>query len=59
MIITTRLKSFQVILFSAVNAKSISKVKVSVARAVVSIVATLVDMRVSIAVQNGHSQVVC
>ena len=58
MIVIIRLKSFEVIHVCIMEAKGITKIKEGVARAVISIVASLVDMRVGIAVDNGHSQIV-
>ena len=58
MIVIIRLKSFEVIHVCIMEAKGITEIKEGVARTIVSIVSTLVDMRVGIAVDNGYSQIV-
>jgi hypothetical protein len=58
MIVLIRLKSFEVINLSIVEAKGVTEIVEGMARTVVSIVAMLMNMRVGIAVQNCHSQIV-
>jgi hypothetical protein len=58
MIVLIRLKSFEVINLSIVEAKGVTEIVEGMTRTVVSIVAMLMNMRVRIAVQNCHSQIV-
>jgi hypothetical protein len=58
MIVLIRLKSFEVINLSIVEAKGVTEIVEGMARTVVSIVAMLMNMRVRIAVQNCYSQIV-
>lgn len=58
MIVISGLKSLQVIHLGIVNSKGIAEVKESLARTVVSIVSTLVNMGVCIAVEDGDSHVI-
>ncbi len=59
MIVIIRLKSFEVIHVSIMEAESITEIKEGVARTVVSIVAMFMDMRMGITVDNSHGQIVC
>jgi hypothetical protein len=57
-VVISRLKSLQVIILGIVNTKSVSQVKEGLARTVISIFTALVNMRMGVAVQDGHSHVV-
>ena len=54
MVVISGLESSKVIMISSVKAKGITVVKECVARAVISIIAMLVDMGMGITVENGN-----